>query len=148
VDAPHELPLQPGQTVAMRAWWRHWNLQEASHPSGDGSQPVTAGAPSLAQQHQRQAAEQLAAGWSGRVTADWAASLAQLESSWGGGGERFDGILGFSNGAAAGFLLAAHAAQRPEAFPGLRFVVLAGGYVPQPLQRWVCGARATMPVGG
>ena len=27
VDAPHVLPLGEGQQVAMRAWWRHWNLE-------------------------------------------------------------------------------------------------------------------------
>lgn len=34
MSAPHVLPLQPGQTVAMRAWWRHWALD---HPAGSGS---------------------------------------------------------------------------------------------------------------
>jgi hypothetical protein len=45
----------------------------------------------------------------------------------------FDGVLGFSNGAAAAFLFAAHAAANKDAFSSLQFVVLAGGYLPEPL---------------
>jgi predicted esterase len=45
----------------------------------------------------------------------------------------FDGVLGFSNGAAAAFLFAAHAAANKEAFRSLQFVILAGGYLPEPL---------------
>jgi pimeloyl-ACP methyl ester carboxylesterase len=47
----------------------------------------------------------------------------------------YDGVLGFSNGAAAGFLFVAHAAAHPERFSSLRFVALAGGYVPEPLEK-------------
>jgi dienelactone hydrolase len=49
----------------------------------------------------------------------------------------FDGVLGFSNGAAAAFLFAAHAAAHPERFRSLRFVALAGGYVPEPLEKLI-----------
>jgi hypothetical protein len=47
----------------------------------------------------------------------------------------YDGVLGFSNGAAAAFLFVAHAAAHPERFSSLRFVMLAGGYVPEPLEK-------------
>jgi hypothetical protein len=96
-----------------------------------GAQGATAHARKVAAHHE-QVHQMMASGWAGRVAADWAASLAALEAAWRERGP-FDGVLGFSNGAAAGFLLAAHAAARPGALPGLGFAVLAGGYVPQPL---------------
>lgn len=49
----------------------------------------------------------------------------------------YDGILGFSNGAAAAFLFAAHAAAHPDYFRSLRFVALASGYVPEPQDKLV-----------
>lgn len=49
----------------------------------------------------------------------------------------YDGILGFSNGAAAAFLFAAHAAANIDQFKSLRFVALAGGYVPEPLDKLI-----------
>ena len=46
----------------------------------------------------------------------------------------FDGILGFSNGAAAAFLLSVHLAQAScTPAPPPMFVILAGGYPPEPL---------------
>jgi dienelactone hydrolase len=184
VSAPHLLPLQEGQAVPMRAWWRHWNIgteddassadeqqQSAGAAADNGQPPAAAASPPkadadealpapLAQQLQRQPSllqgearqqeisSMMAAGWEAVVLHDWAASLRHLTSVWQAGAaaaaaadnaaapcEEFDGVLGFSNGAAAAFLFAAHAAAHPEHFGSLRFVALAGGYVPEPLER-------------
>ncbi len=93
-DAPHELPLQDGQSVAMRTWWRHPHLD--------------------AQQHQEQQGQQPQPQYDGRMLPDWQASLAALQAAWEKHGG-FDVILGFSNGAAAAFLLAAHVAAGQQA---------------------------------
>ncbi|KAF8071272.1 GTP-binding protein [Scenedesmus sp. PABB004] len=61
---------------------------------------------------------------------------------------QFDGVLGFSNGAAAAFLFAAHAAAHPERFGSLRFVALAGGYVPEPLGKLLPPALLRRRDGG
>lgn len=207
VSAPHTLPLQDGQSIPMRAWWRHWNIgttesanetqqQQSQHPSSDGgtehkpsnSRPSTAAAqqppaataghrgPStafspfcqqdaqsqeqqeplpadeplpdpLVQQLQRQPSllhgqarqeeisTMMAAGWEAVVLKDWAVSLQHLTHVWTSAAQEFDGVLGFSNGAAATFLFAAHAAAHPETFGSMRFVALAGGYVPEPLEK-------------
>jgi hypothetical protein len=144
VDAPHELPLQPGQNaqdVLMRTWWRHPGIQ------------------SDVQQQQGIKAAGSHTDWGMRMSDDWAVSLQHLHQVWVSQGG-FDIILGFSNGAAAAFLLAsvimharAHAASSAAAgsvgdpssgtlqWPGsgrrLRAVVLASGYVPQPLELFV-----------
>ena len=157
-DAPHLLPLADGQAVAMRCWWRHWALghDDADGDGGDGGEDgngalatavaamtVAEDAEEIAEArraarqaaHRAEVAEALGAGgWAPHVAADWAASLAALEAVWRARGP-YDGVVGFSNGAAAAFLLAAHAAAAPARFPGLRFAVLAGGYVPEPLKQ-------------
>lgn len=146
MDAPHELPLQEGQSVAMRTWWRHWALSDpepSSTPDSNASMlrtavEVTAADVAAQAQHLHDVEHQLSAGgWSARVATDWQASLACLDQVWHDHGG-FDAILGFSNGAAAGFLLAAHVAGAPPgSFLGrrLRCCVLASGYVPQPLRQ-------------
>ena len=74
------------------------------------------------------------------------AALQVLLKAWGDAGG-YDGILGFSNGAAAAFLLTAFLAQgRNHTYSGKigdnrmhllppppTFVLLAGGYLPEPL---------------
>jgi hypothetical protein len=203
VSAPHSLPLQDGQSIAMRAWWRHWNVgtedaladtrEDQPQPSSIASTSVassTVTAPAVGQQHQQTLAasactaaaasssakgagvqeqleqlqdeelpaplvEQLqhqpsllhgqarqeeistmmAAGWEAVVLKDWSVSLQHLTNVWTSAVQEFDGVLGFSNGAAAAFLFAAHAAAHPETFGSLRFVALAGGYVPEPLEK-------------
>jgi predicted esterase len=100
-----------------RRRWRHWELE--------GEPPEAA---SSTEAH-------LAAGWGPRIAADWRHSLEALSAAWAAHGG-FDALLGFSNGAAAAALLAAHVAADPSRFPGgLRCVVLAGGYLPQPLEQ-------------
>eukprot|EP00198_Chlamydomonas_reinhardtii_P003635 XP_001692971.1 predicted protein [Chlamydomonas reinhardtii] len=58
VSSPHELPLSPGQSVAMRSWWRHWNLpthdqdeseqgQEEDSDEGQDGAPKSAAFPGL-----------------------------------------------------------------------------------------------------
>jgi hypothetical protein len=154
VDAPHELPLQPGQDaqdVLMRAWWRHPGIQADGPQQQDGSQP--AGSP--LNSHPRQPTE-ASGDWGRRMSDDWAVSLNHLHQTWVSQGG-FDILLGFSNGAAAAFLLAScimhapanatsSAAAGSEAAPSgtlqwpgrrLRAVVLAAGYVPQPLELFV-----------
>jgi len=145
----------------MRCWWRHWALDPAAaadaEAGADADAHTASGVDTAASdssispmQHARQPHEtpmqhaarmaahrahverMMGSGWSGRVRSDWGASLAALAAAWGVHGP-FDGLLGFSNGAAAAFLLAAHAAAHAGRFPGLRFVVLAGGYAPEPL---------------
>ncbi|PNG99392.1 hypothetical protein TSOC_014833, partial [Tetrabaena socialis] len=155
-SAPHQLPLQQGQSVAMRAWWRHWQQQEQQQddedtdPDPDPAAPgaplgansstrsgVAAGAAAAAAPASSSAASAApAGGWDEQVVADWEASLKVLKAEWATSGP-FDGLLGFSNGAAAALLLACHATHDPSALPGLRFVISAGGYVPQPLARLV-----------
>lgn len=99
--------------------------------------------------HQAQVAAALAAGWGPRMAADWGESLEGLVRHWAERGP-YDGLLGFSNGAAAAFLFAAHAVAAAAAaqqaggdggcgggggdgFGALQFVIAAGGYVPKPL---------------
>lgn len=77
----------------------------------------------------------MASGWEAVVLRDWAVSLQHLTDVWTSAAQDFDGVLGFSNGAAAAFLFAAHAAAHPETFGSMRFVALAGGYVPEPLEK-------------
>lgn len=200
VSAPHTLPLQHGQTVPMRAWWRHWNIgteepagQQQQQTGGDASnanssssackaadadrprgheQLATAASqeaspfaqrPASASQQQQQEEEELpaplvqqlqhqpsllhgqarqeeitsmmASGWEAVVLRDWSTSLQHLTDVWTSAVQDFDGVLGFSNGAAAAFLFAAHAAAHLDVFGSLRFVALAGGYVPEPLEK-------------
>jgi dienelactone hydrolase len=247
VSAPHTLPLQEGQAVPMRAWWRHWHVSPSDEPQHLNEQQQqqqqqqqelqqrgleTAGHQQLPPQQQQDAAQQqlqrqdsalqqqaslhgkerelevqcmMAAGWEAVVLRDWSVSLQHLCDVWqagpprlaaatGGGGSssssslssmassstsssrnnavaaatmavdgtnssttasqqqrpaaahavaqaantlEFDGVLGFSNGAAAAFLFVAHAAAHPERFRSLRFVALAGGYVPEPLEKLI-----------
>jgi dienelactone hydrolase len=87
------------------------------------------------QARQEEITSMMAAGWEAVVLRDWAASLQHLTHVWTSTAQDFDGVLGFSNGAAAAFLFAAHAAAHPETFGSLRFVALAGGYVPEPLHK-------------
>lgn len=205
VSAPHTLPLQEGQDVAMRAWWRHWNVSD-SEPAAlvqqaqQQQQPQSQEAEQAQLQHQAslhgqareaEVVEKMAAGWEAVVLRDWATSLPLLCDAWQAGppllgstasgsdgscsslssasnsasnsaadsvGVRisssssaaeacasrsarleYDGVLGFSNGAAAAFLFAAHAAAHPQHFASLRFVALAGGYVPEPLDKLLPG---------
>jgi dienelactone hydrolase len=77
----------------------------------------------------------MASGWEAVVLRDWAVSLQHLTDVWTSAAQEFDGVLGFSNGAAAAFLFAAHAAAHPQTFGSMRFVALAGGYVPEPLEK-------------
>ena len=83
VDAPHTLPLQSGQMVPMRAWWRHSSHayvedQDDEEDQGeDGGSASSARArkaaappPPPAQQQQQQGAD-----WQASVLADWEASL-------------------------------------------------------------------------
>lgn len=139
----------------MRAWWRHWNLDTppdegsvagAAAPAAAATAPAPASHADIAtaeraqsahaEAHRAEVKRMLESGWAGRVAADWAASLASLEAAFASKGP-FDGILGFSNGAAAAFLLACHAAAWPAALRAPRFVMLAGGYVPEPLPRLI-----------
>ena len=65
--------------------------------------------------------------------AQWDASYALLNKTMAdaaAAGEPFDGVLGFSNGAAAAAMLLSHQA---EGIPPLRFALLAGGYAPAQL---------------
>jgi dienelactone hydrolase len=197
VSAPHTLPLQDGQSIAMRAWWRHWNvgtedalaytLEGQLRPSSIASTSVTSSTvtapqqtlaasagttaaasliakaagvqeqleqpqdeelpaplveqlqhqPSLlhGQARQEEISTMMAAGWEAVVLQDWSVSLRHLNNIWSSTAQELDGVLGFSNGAAAAFLFAAHAAAHPETFGSLRFVALAGGYVPEPLEK-------------
>lgn len=208
VSAPHTLPLQDGQSIAMRAWWRHWNvgtedaladteedqpqLSSTSSTTSTIAASSTETAPQVQQQHrqtlaasegtsaaaspfaseaagmqeqlekqqqdeelpaplteqlqhqpsllhgqarQEEISTMMAAGWEAVVLKDWSLSLQHLTNVWTSAAQEFDGVLGFSNGAAAAFLFAAHAAAHPETFGSLRFVALAGGYVPEPLEK-------------
>ncbi|GIM17086.1 hypothetical protein Vretimale_19624, partial [Volvox reticuliferus] len=74
--------------------------------------------------------------WDDQIVKDWQKSLQHLAAEWRAAGP-FDGLLGFSNGAAAALLLTCHALADPATFPGLQFVILAGGYIRQPLERLV-----------
>ena len=40
-DAPHELPLEPGQSVAMRTWWRHSAGDDSDTTPGRGGWDVS-----------------------------------------------------------------------------------------------------------
>lgn len=91
VDAPHELPMGPGDEVPMRTWW--------TREGGDG------------------------AGTSG-----WDESLAALRGVWTSRGP-FQGIVGFSQGAAAGLILSELADAADASFASLRCAVLCAGYV-------------------
>ncbi|KAG2422688.1 hypothetical protein HXX76_015852 [Chlamydomonas incerta] len=165
VSSPHELPLSEGQSVPMRSWWRHWNLhthdqdqgdepaQDSEDSDGPGPGDTAKAAPAGAKQQNGASARSAAApapvpaaappaGWDDVVAGDWRATLEALAAEWRAAGP-FDGLVGFSNGAAAALLLACHAVSDPVAFPGLKFVVCAGGYVPQPLQRLVPPAMTT-----
>lgn len=119
----------------MRAWWRHWNLEGSMPtPRADEGAPAGRSDHSSHSGHSRHSAAtaQLLGRWEGSIQRDWSASLSVLEAAWQQGGG-YDGILGFSNGAAAAFLFAAHAAAHADRFPRLRFVMLASGYVPLPM---------------
>jgi len=87
------------------------------------------------QARQEEITSMMASGWEAVVLRDWSTSLQHLTDVWTSAVQDFDGVLGFSNGAAAAFLFAAHAAARPDVFGSLRFVALAGGYVPEPLEK-------------
>ncbi|GLI71345.1 hypothetical protein VaNZ11_016507, partial [Volvox africanus] len=173
VSAPHELPLAEGQTVSMRAWWRHWNLPQQDqdpYPDPDPDQESDSnlrlhvrGRAGVSPPHGGDGgpggpgAGTTAAGGRGRtstggaevssppppaggrddlIVKDWQKSLQHLAAEWHDKGP-FEGILGFSNGAAAALLLTCHALEDSATFPGLQFVILAGGYIPQPLERLV-----------
>ena len=82
VDAPHEVPMGPGDEVPMRTWW--------TREGGDG------------------------AGTSG-----WDESLAALRGVWTSRGP-FQGIVGFSQGAAAGLILCELADAADASFASLR----------------------------
>ena len=90
VDAPHEVPMGPGDEVPMRTWW--------TREGGDG------------------------AGTSG-----WDESLAALRGVWTSRGP-FQGIVGFSQGAAAGLILCELADAADASFASLRCAVLCAGY--------------------
>ena len=94
VDAPHEVPMGPGDEVPMRTWW--------TREGGDG------------------------AGTSG-----WDESLAALRGVWTSRGP-FQGIVGFSQGAAAGLILCELADAADASFASLRCAVLCAGYAPVP----------------
>jgi hypothetical protein len=107
VDAPHEQPLEAGQAVAMRAWWRHYasNQQQQPHSTCSSSELVeqpqhgravgVAVAPLAARQlHHR------ASGMPALCETGACPTLASLHRTWVAHGG-FDAILGFYNGAAA-----------------------------------------------
>ncbi|GFR42958.1 hypothetical protein Agub_g3955, partial [Astrephomene gubernaculifera] len=152
-SAPHELPLSEGQSVAMRTWWRHWNLPQqdptvldpdsdgmsAAHPDQQTRERGKAAAAAMAVTAASTAATTAPLppdGWDEQIVRDWKASFQLLVAEWRRAGP-FDGLLGFSNGAAAALLLACYAHADPASLPGLKFVILAGGYVPQPLERLI-----------
>jgi hypothetical protein len=119
----------------MRCWWRSWALEPLQGAPSSPASPAAhdgVGACDSREARRAEVDRMMAAGWGERIADDWRESLDVLERTFADRGP-FDGLLGFSNGAAAAFLLARHAAARPVAFPGLRFVVLAGGYRPEPL---------------
>eukprot|EP00873_Tetraselmis_striata_P034076 jgi/Tetstr1/454340/TSEL_004018.t1 len=120
VDAPHTLPLEEGQQVAMRAWWR-WD------PAPEEGAAAAAQA-------------------AGRVVDDWRESVAALRHAWREHGP-FDGVVGFSNGAAAALLLAASSHAAP--FSSLKFAIIASGYIPEPFQELIAiaGGGAERPPG-
>jgi len=122
------------------------------------------------EQRARAVREQLDSGWAEAIVADWRHSLLHLDavlsgrraphepalptladeeaskaaavsSSSSSSFQSFHGVLGFSNGAAAAGLLAAHAAARAAAgcpvYGSLRFFVMAGGNVAEPRDRLV-----------
>eukprot|EP00798_Chlamydomonas_sp_ICE-L_P021724 gene21724-28743_t len=162
MDAPHCLPLQKGQMVAMRCWWRHWGLcadeggtdwdgEGEGEGKGDGKgeggemgegrqRVVDSEVEDLGVEQRRQFREEMLrrreeCSWEDVVCGDWAESFKAIQTAWQKGGG-FDGILGFSNGAAAAFLSVAHslgAMNTPLTLPGLQFVIMAGGYRPDPL---------------
>jgi ribosome-binding ATPase YchF (GTP1/OBG family) len=78
--------------------------------------------------------------WQDVVVDDWHTSMKVIHQAWEDTGG-CDGLLGFSNGAAAAFCLIANAicppqpptARDPTSLPGLKFVIFAGGYLPDPL---------------
>uniref|UniRef100_A0A7S3R6V4 RWD domain-containing protein n=1 Tax=Dunaliella tertiolecta TaxID=3047 RepID=A0A7S3R6V4_DUNTE len=138
-QAPHELPLLEDQEVAMRAWWRHPKTMEITDAAEEDGQAERLPGPPVeeASSSRSGGSSQLqGSDWEAQIVADWEGSLRALEGVWRDSGG-FDAILGFSNGAAATFLLAAHVLARPADFPGrrLRCAIMAGGYVPQPLDR-------------
>lgn len=156
IDAPHTLPQAADQQVPTRAWWRHWNTDQETEPDSTSSSTAAASTTCMTTSVDRDAEIQkmLAAGWEDIIIHDWNASLSTLQERWQYGADykakhgdgdlssrsdcvQFDGILGFSNGAAAGFLLACHATAHRSMFSSLRFVILAGGYVPSPLLKLV-----------
>jgi dienelactone hydrolase len=100
------------------------------------------------QARQEEISTMMASGWEAVVLHDWAASLQHLTQIWTSAAQEFDGVLGFSNGAAAAFLFAAHAAAHPETFGSLRFVALAGGYVPEPLEKLLHPSLLAGTAGG
>lgn len=107
VDGPVELPLEPGQTVPMRSWWK------------DSSEPAMKSIDDAIEQ-----------------AAD---------------GVVFDGVLGFSQGAALAAFMAARlndsphdAAVRRPCTSALRFVITAGGYAITEVS--VLGAKTRLPV--
>ncbi|GIL60694.1 hypothetical protein Vafri_15225, partial [Volvox africanus] len=173
VNAPHELPLAEGQTVAMRTWWRPWNPPEQDQDPDPDPDPDQESDPNLRLHVMGQtgvstphgacggaggpgAGTSAAGGSKGtptglagvssppppasgrddQVVKDWQKSLQHLAAEWRDAGP-FEGVLGFSNGAAAALLLTCHAQEDPATFPGLQFVILAGGCIPQPLERLV-----------
>lgn len=93
MSAPHTFPLLAGQSVPMRAWWRHWNIvttDQQQQQQGQGQQlnaatqsdPQLPLSPRQQQQHLPHGHERdqevhtmMAAGWEDVVIKDWKVSL-------------------------------------------------------------------------
>eukprot|EP00878_Enallax_costatus_P029945 GHUV01032518.1.p1 GENE.GHUV01032518.1~~GHUV01032518.1.p1 ORF type:complete len:180 (+),score=59.39 GHUV01032518.1:224-763(+) len=96
VSAPYTLPLQEGQTVPMRAWWRHWNIapaeqQQQQLPHGHNQPPPQQQQQQQLQQQQsfphgkdrdHEVHDMMAAGWEAIVLRDWAVSLQVGVMTW------------------------------------------------------------------
>ena len=97
MSAPHVLPLADGQSVPMRAWWRHWGISTAPNDGGDEDDAVAAAAsaaqppppPQLlhagADEATRRAHEidaHLSSGLDQRIVDDWEASRCYFKKIW------------------------------------------------------------------
>mmetsp|Transcript_18806 Transcript_18806/g.34128 ORF Transcript_18806/g.34128 Transcript_18806/m.34128 type:complete len:307 (-) Transcript_18806:128-1048(-) len=131
ISAPHELPIEEGQEVAMRCWWRNPNirkleLNEIANSLQDSLCSLDSHKPIHSIEYKS-------------LLQEWSESFNLIKDTWNKGthsdgcSTSYDGILGFSNGAAASFLISSHASMNPTDFLGLRFVIIVGGYVPEPL---------------
>ena len=148
MDAPIELPMGRGDEVPMRTWWH-----TGSGAGGGGGRKTPGGG--------LWEGGGGGAGKGAKAFDGWESSLRALREKWRAEGP-FHGVVGFSQGAAVGFLLALLAERADQAavmdgagggaggdgfdpadacFASIRFVVLCAGYAPSPLPIRVPGVR-------